>query len=75
MRVSISTGKNNFARIVRLAEAGQLIVVARSGKAVAVLGPLPPEFKPTPDEDQWLRDFLDETRITLDGKGEMSWQK
>jgi prevent-host-death family protein len=66
MRVSITTGRANFSRLIRSVEKGERIIVARSGKPVAVIGPLPPELQPTPDEDQWLTDFLAEIKITLD---------
>ena len=39
--VSVAQAKSRFAALVALAEAGETIVVTRSGRAVACLGPLP----------------------------------
>jgi prevent-host-death family protein len=43
--VSVAQAKSQFAALVARAEAGEKIVVTRSGRAVACLGPLP-ERKP-----------------------------
>jgi prevent-host-death family protein len=40
--VSIAEAKSRFAALVARAEAGETIVVTRSGRPVARLGPLPP---------------------------------
>jgi antitoxin (DNA-binding transcriptional repressor) of toxin-antitoxin stability system len=53
MRISLADGKDAFARIVRLAEQGETIIILRHGKAVAQLCQLPSEMRPaaaTPDE-------------------------
>jgi antitoxin (DNA-binding transcriptional repressor) of toxin-antitoxin stability system len=39
--VSVAQAKSQFAALVARAEAGETIVVIRSGRAVACLGPLP----------------------------------
>jgi prevent-host-death family protein len=39
--VSVAQAKSQFAALVARAEAGETIVVTRSGRAVACLGPLP----------------------------------
>jgi len=39
--VSVAQAKSRFAALVARAEAGERIVVTRSGRAVACLGPLP----------------------------------
>ena len=39
--VSVAQAKSQFAVLVARAEAGECIVVTRSGRAVACLGPLP----------------------------------
>jgi prevent-host-death family protein len=39
--VSVAQAKSQFAALVARAEAGESIVVTRSGRAVACLGPLP----------------------------------
>jgi prevent-host-death family protein len=39
--VSVAQAKSRFAALVSRAEAGETIVVTRSGRAVACLGPLP----------------------------------
>jgi antitoxin (DNA-binding transcriptional repressor) of toxin-antitoxin stability system len=39
--VSVAQAKSRFAALVARAEAGETIVVTRSGRAVACLGPLP----------------------------------
>ena len=39
--VSVAQAKSQFAALVARAEAGERIVVTRSGRAVACLGPLP----------------------------------
>jgi len=39
--VSVAQAKSQFAALVARAEAGECIVVTRSGRAVACLGPLP----------------------------------
>jgi prevent-host-death family protein len=39
--VSVAQAKSRFAALVARAEAGETIVVTRSGRAVARLGPLP----------------------------------
>jgi len=39
--VSVAQAKSQFAALVARAEAGEQIVVTRSGRAVACLGPLP----------------------------------
>ena len=39
--VSVAQAKSQFAALVTRAEAGETIVVTRSGRAVACLGPLP----------------------------------
>jgi prevent-host-death family protein len=43
--VSVAQAKAQFAELVARAEAGERIIVTRSGRAVACLGPLP-ERKP-----------------------------
>ena len=43
--VSVAQAKSRFAALVARAEAGEKIIVTRSGRAVACLGPLP-ERKP-----------------------------
>ena len=43
--VSVAQAKSQFAALVARAEAGEKIIVTRSGRAVACLGPLP-ERKP-----------------------------
>jgi prevent-host-death family protein len=43
--VSVAQAKSRFAALVARAESGERIVVTRSGRAVACLGPLP-ERKP-----------------------------
>ena len=39
--VSVAQAKSRFAALVARAEAGETIVVTRTGRAVACLGPLP----------------------------------
>ena len=39
--VSVAQAKSQFAALVARAEAGERIVVTRSGRAVACLGPIP----------------------------------
>jgi prevent-host-death family protein len=39
--VSVAQAKAKFAALVARAEAGEKIIVTRSGRAVACLGPLP----------------------------------
>jgi prevent-host-death family protein len=39
--VSVAQAKSRFAALVARAEAGETIIVTRSGRAVACLGPLP----------------------------------
>jgi prevent-host-death family protein len=39
--VSVAQAKSQFAALVARAEAGEKIIVTRSGRAVASLGPLP----------------------------------
>ncbi|MGC2199297.1 MAG: type II toxin-antitoxin system prevent-host-death family antitoxin [Stellaceae bacterium] len=39
--VSVAQAKAQFAALVTRAEAGETIIVTRSGRAVACLGPLP----------------------------------
>jgi prevent-host-death family protein len=39
--ISVAQAKSQFAALVARAEAGECIVVTRSGRAVACLGPLP----------------------------------
>jgi prevent-host-death family protein len=39
--VSVAQAKSQFAALVARAEAGETIIVTRSGRAVACLGPLP----------------------------------
>jgi prevent-host-death family protein len=39
--VSLAQAKSQFAALVARAEAGEKIIVTRSGRAVACLGPLP----------------------------------
>ena len=39
--VSVAQAKSRFAALVTRAEAGETIIVTRSGRAVACLGPLP----------------------------------
>jgi prevent-host-death family protein len=39
--VSVAQAKSRFAALVARAEAGERIIVTRSGRAVACLGPLP----------------------------------
>jgi prevent-host-death family protein len=39
--VSVAQAKSQFAALVARAEAGESIIVTRSGRAVACLGPLP----------------------------------
>jgi len=39
--VSVAQAKSQFAALVARAEAGETIVVTRSGRAVACLGPFP----------------------------------
>ena len=39
--VSVAQAKSRFAALVARAEAGEKIIVTRSGRAVACLGPLP----------------------------------
>ena len=39
--VSVAQAKSQFAALVARAEAGEIIVVTRSGRAVARLGPFP----------------------------------
>ena len=39
--MSVAQAKSRFAALVARAEAGETIVVTRSGRAVACLGPLP----------------------------------
>ena len=39
--VSVAQAKSQFAALVARAEAGEKIIVTRSGRAVACLGPLP----------------------------------
>ena len=39
--VSVTQAKSQFAALVARAEAGEKIIVTRSGRAVACLGPLP----------------------------------
>jgi prevent-host-death family protein len=39
--VSVAQAKSQFAALVARAEAGEKIIVTRSGRAVAYLGPLP----------------------------------
>ena len=39
--VSVAQAKSQFAALVVRAEAGEKIIVTRSGRAVACLGPLP----------------------------------
>jgi prevent-host-death family protein len=39
--VSVAQAKSRFAALVARAEAGETILVTRSGRAVACLGPLP----------------------------------
>jgi prevent-host-death family protein len=39
--VSVAHAKSQFAALVARAEAGEKIIVTRSGRAVACLGPLP----------------------------------
>ena len=41
MTVSVAQAKSRFAALVARAEAGETIVVTRSGRAVAGRGPLP----------------------------------
>jgi prevent-host-death family protein len=39
--VSVAQAKSQFAALIARAEAGEKIIVTRSGRAVACLGPLP----------------------------------
>jgi prevent-host-death family protein len=39
--VSVAQAKSQFAALVARAEAGERIIVTRSGRAVACLGPIP----------------------------------
>jgi prevent-host-death family protein len=41
-RISIAQAKANLASLVARAEAGENIIVTRSGRPAACLGPLPP---------------------------------
>jgi prevent-host-death family protein len=45
MKVSTAEAKNNLTRLLRAAEAGELVVVTRHGKPVAQIGPPPAEKK------------------------------
>lgn len=51
--VSVSTAKAQWSRLLALVERGERIVLARTGRPVAVLAPLPPQQRPrTPGLDR-----------------------
>lgn len=43
--VNIYEAKSNFSQLIARAEAGEEIVIARAGRPVAMLTPLPPESR------------------------------
>lgn len=65
MQVNIHEAKTHFSKLVERAEAGEEITIARSGKAVAQLGPMPPQRKPLElgrlRGKIWVADDFDET--------------
>jgi prevent-host-death family protein len=52
MTVNIHAAKSDLSRLVKRAEKGEWITIARAGKPVARLGPAPQDelFRPSPDE-------------------------
>jgi prevent-host-death family protein len=44
--VNVHEAKTHFSKLIQRAEAGETILIARSGKPVARLGPLEPEPQP-----------------------------
>ena len=50
MRVTVAFAKNNLAKLIRRAEAGEVVTIERHGKAVVQLCQLPPELRPQKDD-------------------------
>ena len=50
MKVSVASAKNNLAKLIRRAEAGEVVTIERHGKAVVQLCQLPPELRPQKDD-------------------------
>jgi len=49
MNVSVASAKNNLAKLIRLAEGGEDVIILRHGRPVAQLRQLPPELLPPKD--------------------------
>jgi antitoxin (DNA-binding transcriptional repressor) of toxin-antitoxin stability system len=58
MNVSVASAKNNLAKLIRLAEGGELIIIERHGKPVAHLCILPTELRPKQDPDDAFNELL-----------------
>ncbi|MFT4009953.1 MAG: type II toxin-antitoxin system Phd/YefM family antitoxin [Nocardioidaceae bacterium] len=65
--VNVYEAKSSLSRLIAAAEAGETILIARNGKPVAQLGPIPPRVTRTPgrlkgririsdDFDAWTAD-------------------
>jgi antitoxin (DNA-binding transcriptional repressor) of toxin-antitoxin stability system len=50
MNVSVASAKNNLAKLLRLAEGGEDVIVTRHGRPVAQLRAVPPELRPKQDD-------------------------
>jgi antitoxin (DNA-binding transcriptional repressor) of toxin-antitoxin stability system len=60
MNVSVAHAKNTLAKLIRLAEGGEVIIIERHGKPVAQLCILPPELRPKQDPDSLEGDAFNE---------------
>nr|WP_255550934.1 type II toxin-antitoxin system prevent-host-death family antitoxin [Granulicella sp. dw_53] len=50
MIVSVASARNRLTELLRLAEAGEEIIIERHGRAVAQLRQLPPELRPAKED-------------------------
>jgi prevent-host-death family protein len=74
--ISIAKAKAEFAALVSRAEAGEQIIVTRSGRPVACLGPVPAkkplvygdlaDLGPVPDDISLPQDVLDDFERAVD---------
>ena len=58
MRVGLAAANNSFAKLIRLAQQGEVIVITRNGRAVAELRRLDPQ--PRRRGEDPIQDLLDD---------------
>ena len=59
--VNIHAAKTHLSRLVEQAAAGEEIVIAKAGKPMARLAPLPTEVSNNLDREAWVRRFREWT--------------